>query len=240
MSNQTIVIYGDSFAEIDRKKKATEIINKALAERRLVVGHDPGHDPNKREQYCTVHEDAFDAVSGCPRCEATDLAPKPTPSEILDDAIDEAEKQLGGIELMYERRMAERVYVVIAGCPHCGKRDASTSITELAIEKCCDGVLAGALVAGAKRTRATCLAGTCCDPLDRFVDGLRVRECLERYQAQQRRDDHPSRMGWCYRTGPELYPAHRCAESRRPPRLVLRAPPQAAGGEGEGARAGCL
>lgn len=151
------------------------------------------------EWYCDVHEVTFGAGGNCAGCydpaEATDLPPQRTPSEILDDTIDVAEKQLGGIELTHVRRMAERVYIVIAGCPHCGKRDASTSITELEIEKCCDGVLAGALVAGAKRTRAACLAGTCCDPLDRFVDGLRVRECLRLFTIGMDRDWEQQRDG---------------------------------------------
>jgi hypothetical protein len=40
---------------------------------------------------------------------------------------------------------------------------------------------------------------------DRIVDGLTVRECLERYERLQRMDRHTG-IGWCYRTPEELYP----------------------------------
>jgi hypothetical protein len=114
-----------------------------------------------------------------------------SPDNIIDEAIEHAEAILPhGIELLFERDLRFLRYVITAQCPHCGKKDVTSDVSKDAIEGViATEVLAALFVQGVRSVKTKCIDGVCCDPLDRFVDGLRVRECLWMFQQNQRAAD---------------------------------------------------
>jgi hypothetical protein len=142
--------------------------------------------------YCYVHNKDYYAFIGvCEQCEnepefdATEAAAltQPGPTDILDRATDFVEARLPhGIELVFERNLAFRTYDVFAQCPHCGAKEITSCLTHAALRDVVSvEALGQVLCQGVYNVLGKCVAGECCDPLDRFVDGLRVRECLEHW-----------------------------------------------------------
>ena len=113
-----------------------------------------------------------------------------SPESILDRAIDFVEARLpNGIELLFERNVARRSYDVFAQCPHCGTMRQTSDITEHMVEDAVSMEALGfVLCQGVYNVLGKCVVGDCCDPLDRYVDGKRVRDCLEAFEMWQRGD----------------------------------------------------
>lgn len=139
--------------------------------------------PIKRRQQAveTVNKALGDGELDC-------TEPARSPADILSQAINRAEAMLPhGIELRCERSVAWRTHDVTASCPHCG---VSVPVVGFADHVLVPNIgvnwIAERIVDGVRGAMRTCISAACCDPLDRFVDGLRVRECLERYEAMQR------------------------------------------------------
>lgn len=115
--------------------------------------------------------------------------PARSPANILDEAIDKTEAHLDpDIELTVERNVACRMWDVSALCIHCGRRDITSSVTEWALEDSTSDAVAQSLVEHARYVMRTCIEGKCCDPLDRKVDGMTVRQCMEAWEWRQRYD----------------------------------------------------
>lgn len=92
---------------------------------------------------------------------------------------------LSGMSNMVTRRANWDTWVVSARCEKCGWIVDVTELSSRAIEDCMPGLLPVLIGGGIRYRMQKCIAGTCCDPLDQLVDGLTVRECLERYQDWQ-------------------------------------------------------
>lgn len=118
---------------------------------------------------------------------------KRTPAEILSEAINRAEAMLPhGLEATIEWQLCTRTFDVTARCPHCSRAEVCLSVSEGWIERFAGREQPAEHVRDCVRTAMRpCIEATCCDPLDRYVDGMRVRECLERYTQDQRGDKHP-------------------------------------------------
>lgn len=110
------------------------------------------------------------------------------PGKIISDAAKKAMALLPDMSLTVTRNAAYRSWVVSAACVHCNESTEVTDITDNVVEDCLPGVLPALIVEGARARKQSCIAGTCIDPMERMVDGLAVRECLERYSAWQRED----------------------------------------------------
>jgi hypothetical protein len=151
----------------DDRQRRIDLVNEMLSEKRIFVGVDYGYEQTEAQQISAR-----------------------TPADILDDAVDVAETLLPhGIEMLFERNVAFRAYDVTAQCPHCGAQHLAVQVTEGAIEAATSTSALGSILAEqAQHALPECIIATCCDQLDRFVDGLTVRECLARYEAWQRED----------------------------------------------------
>lgn len=129
--------------------------------------------------------------------------PTQAPAQILASAIQRAEAMLPhGIEVTSERNVACRTYEITASCPHCGKSETCSDITERCIEDCIPEVLPHLICEGIHNVLPTCISATCCDPLDRWVDGQRVRELLAWYERWLRAADVHKVASWKSMTTP--------------------------------------
>lgn len=110
-----------------------------------------------------------------------------TPSEILAEATNRAEAMLPhGIEVT-SGLTDSGTQIVSAHCPHCDKRTDVAAFNDAMLGAPPD-LLAETISGRTRDEMRSCIEATCCDPLDRWVDGWRVRECLAKYEAWQRAD----------------------------------------------------
>lgn len=143
---------------------------------------------------CMKHMIDMSVVGYCPDCVAgcpPDSATSPTPQLAITAACKRAGEIFAGLSFGFERAPAYRAWIVSATCKQCDKR------TEIAAfdEDICDsgGIALVSLIftlrCNTLGLRGKCIAEECVEPMDRKVDGMTVRECLERYQRFQRDDD---------------------------------------------------
>lgn len=180
-----------------RKEKAIETVNRALVKSCTCGPSDACHVC--MELGCTDWQDEPTQPNGRPDGSEISLAEqlaireqlnltakRLTAQNILSSAITRAEAMLPhGIEVTSERAASMDAFHVFVKCPHCGT-SASALLSSRYVQEHED--VAEYLLDVAHRRMRPCIEATCCDPLDRWVDGSRAGECLDFYQRCQQAD----------------------------------------------------